>query len=69
MFQINKIESSCTFEPCYVCRKTEPDKKIYMNYKKNQKKPNCFYLHGECVSKFINREFLKLKDRREQNER
>ena len=52
MLQIEKIENSCTFELCYVCKKTEPDKKIFAKHTDRPTLTEIFVMHGKCIPKF-----------------
>ena len=52
MLQIEKIENSCTFELCYVCKKTEPDKKIFAKHTDRPQLTEIFVMHGKCIPKF-----------------
>ena len=52
MSQIDKIESSCTFELCYICKKTEPDKKVFAKHTDRPTLTEIFVMHGKCIPKF-----------------
>ena len=52
MLQIEKIENSCTFELCYVCKKTEPDKKIFAKHTDRPTLTEIFVMHGKCIPEF-----------------
>jgi len=59
MLQIEKIENSCTFELCFVCKKTEPDKKVFAKHLETPQLTEIFVMHGKCVPKF--REDMNVK--------
>ena len=52
MLQIDKIENSCTFELCFVCEKSEPDKKVFAKRTEIPKLTEIFVMHGNCIPKF-----------------
>jgi hypothetical protein len=52
MLQIDKIENSCTFELCFVCEKSEPDKKVFAKRTETPQLTEIFVMHGKCVPKF-----------------
>ena len=59
MLQIDKIENSCTFELCFVCEKSEPDKKVFAKRTETPQLTEIFVMHGKCVPKF--REDMNVK--------
>ena len=52
MLQIDKIENSCTFELCFICEKSEPDKKVFAKRTETPQLTEIFVMHGKCIPKF-----------------